>query len=669
MKQVVKKGSSVSEAITSGISHFNTTKEHVKIDVIQGSKKGFLGIGKQEAIVQITLLQSTDPIAELLTPKESLPAQPVKAKKEEFAGKAWITNGVLHHQDGIDSFPILHAPNNVEVYCGKELLEEKRIILDDSNSYTLNPIESHRRTKWKIDVNQTKLEAVLSIDPGFKTVRTLEDVKPDTRIEVLTNEKTTIINSLTYEEVMQELQNQKVVIGFNQAEIINAIKTKESGQFIVATGKQPGEGREGRVELLLNLDIKNGPQISEEGLANYREIKVIPNIEQGKIIALIHQPVQGKPGYTITNEPIDAIPYQEIVVKSGKGVVIIDDKIVAIDSGRPHIQKRGKLHRVSILPKLTHRNDVNIATGNIHFKGDVEIFGEVQQGMVVEAEGNIHIHKAVNNAEVLTSGSVNINGNIIHSEISAGRQNILISELGQRLTPIIDVFYALLTVIKQVTLAPGFKSSNFSRNGLHSLIFILLENRFKHLPVLIKQFIEEVKEAEPYLEDENWMGVLTSSTNLFLFISPAEQQVTIQGLEQLLATLRELKQLSETPVEPNSFIIFKHASNSSIYSSGNIIVTGTGCINTTLHSKGKIIGSGIFRGGELFAQGGVELNEVGSEVNAVTLISVPEDQMIDIKMVHGGTVLQIGDVRYTFDQASENVKASFNKQKHIIEFL
>ncbi|WP_306983194.1 FapA family protein [Alkalicoccobacillus murimartini] len=667
MQQVVQKAKTINEAIDSGLSHLKTTKENVTINILQKEKKGLFGIGRQEAIVQLTLINDIN------LPKDVIPQPATKQTKQvavdKNLGKAWITNGTLYHKNAPDSFPVALISDGVELYRNDTLMKEKKVLLDELNAYTLVPIESHRRTSWSLNISNSKLEATLTVEPGFKTIRSVVDTKPDSHIEVMTEEQTSIINSINYEQIMRELQDNQIIIGYNQTEIIRAIETTEPGTFKVATGKRPGDGREGTVELLLNLDVKNGPHINEDGLANYRELKIIPNIKQGKIIALIHQPVQGKPGYTITNETIEARPYHDIIVKAGKGVIIIDDKIVAIESGRPHIQKRGHLYRVSIMPKLLHRDNVSISTGNIHFKGDVEILGEVQQGMTVEADGNIHIHKATNNATVQTSGSININGHIIHSEISAGRHNILISELGQKLAPIISTFESLIGVIKQVTLTQGFKSNNFSTNGLHSLIFILLENRFKHFPLLIKYFIEALKEAEPYLEDENWMSTLSSSTNLFLFLSPADQQVTLQGLEHLLHTLKDLKQLSDSPVEPNSYIIFKHASNSTIYSSGNIIITGTGCINTTLHSRGKVIASGIIRGGELFAQGGVELDEVGSDIGAPTVISVPDDQEIIIKKAYEGAILRIGEVKYTFSETTQHIKASLDKQTHTINFL
>ena len=55
MKEVTKSGRTVEEALHAAISELQTTEDRVKYEVIEESKKGFLGFGFKPAVVQVRL--------------------------------------------------------------------------------------------------------------------------------------------------------------------------------------------------------------------------------------------------------------------------------------------------------------------------------------------------------------------------------------------------------------------------------------------------------------------------------------------------------------------------------------------------------------------------------------------------------------------------------------
>lgn len=58
MTQKIFKGATVSEAVAKGLAYFNLTEDEVKVDVKDAGAKGFLGFGKRQASVEITVLKS-----------------------------------------------------------------------------------------------------------------------------------------------------------------------------------------------------------------------------------------------------------------------------------------------------------------------------------------------------------------------------------------------------------------------------------------------------------------------------------------------------------------------------------------------------------------------------------------------------------------------------------
>lgn len=158
---------------------------------------------------------------------------------------------------------------------------------------------------------------------------------------------------------------------------------------------KPKEGENGKIELLVDLNKGAKVKEKEDGTVDFREKQEFPSVEKGQVIAIVHPPVPGIPGITVTNEPLPPKPTYPLTIQPGKGIALIEQgkKILATETGRPLIEQRGLIVRVSIFPKLVHSHDVNLLSGNIRFKGDLDVLGNVEEGMVVEADGNILIQK------------------------------------------------------------------------------------------------------------------------------------------------------------------------------------------------------------------------------------------------------------------------------------
>ena len=88
----------------------------------------------------------------------------------------------------------------------------------------------------------------------------------------------------------------------------------------------------------VNTKVEVGLKEKEDGRIDFRELKAIPYVDKGKVIGIIHPPIFGKLGYTVTNEPIPAKQTFPLTVQAGKGIAVIEDKIIAKESGRPKIE-------------------------------------------------------------------------------------------------------------------------------------------------------------------------------------------------------------------------------------------------------------------------------------------------------------------------------------------
>lgn len=513
-------------------------------------------------------------------------------------------------------------------------------------------------------MDQHRLKVILKVEPGYKIKRKVIDLDPAHHLELVVEETSEVENNLSYATVLHELESLRVKYGFNQSEISKAMEVMEPATYEIATGIKPKPGKEGWLDIRVDVEASEGLKEKEDGSVDFREIKTIPSVERGQVIAVVHPPVPGEMGYTVTNEPLPAKQTFPIILKTGKGVMSVDNTIVATESGRPFIEKRGQLVKISIMQKLTHVGNVDLASGNIRFLGDVEITGQVKETMSVEAEGDIIVHETVNNANLTASGAIITYGNVIGSNVSAGKNNMLIAELGHLLGIMHQHVSNIIRIIQQLSVSPAFKSSDLSRAGIQPLLRILLEKKFKTFPPIAKKYVDVVRMSEDYLQEDDWREIATLLDKLFLSLTI--EIASIETIMRLSQNMKQLHELSKIPIEPDSYITISNSLNSSLYCSGNVLIIGQGCINTKIHAGGKLKIMGILRGGEVYGRLGVEINEVGAESGTSTLISVPDDQQIQIKKVMEGSSIKIGNSKYIFTETRYNITAYLDKDGRIV---
>lgn len=693
MQNIISKGKNITEAISIGLELMGATKQEVNIEILQQETKGFMGILGKQAAVKLTRITANNPqpernvldefekmieeeqnpipvirkmVEEEISPLSELDIYRIrKLQMEEVSGKVWVEDGKLKCKSSPNNFPMVTIGEGVQLFKNEQLVKDKTMIVSEADNYVVKVEDEVRETRWSIKMDASKLKVELKVDPGYTLRRTIQDTDPEQHIELKVEEQKEIDNTLQYVDIMMKLEELRVIYGFYQEEIMGATQTHTEGTFLIAEGIKAQPGKDGWVELKVNVDdIDDGPQETTGGRVDFRETKTLSSVDRGQVVAIIHPPEPGKMGYTVTNEPLPAKQTHPITVRAGNGINVVDDKIVATLSGRPQLEKRGKLVRVAIIPKLVHKGNVDLASGNIRFKGDVEILGEVDERMVVQAEGNVTVHKTITNATITSAEAIVTYSNIISSEISAGKNNLLVVELGVLVKTLYQDVEQIISVINQLTLSPAFKSSDFARGGLQPLIHILLEKKFKNFQTGSKKYVEMVRQNENELFDDGWKEVSLAMTQVFLSVT--KEVITIERIKELTIKMKELYEQSQSTVDANTYIAIPNVLNSQLYCSGNIMVHGQGTVNSKIHSGGKLRVSGNIRGGEAYGRLGVEVNEVGAESGRPTLISVPDDQTIIIKKAMEGTVIQLGTMKHIFNQTTTNVCARLDRDGMLV---
>lgn len=186
--------------------------------------------------------------------------------------------------------------------------------------------------------------------------------------------------------------------GIRYGIIESALKRIIDGQIynqpiMVASGNPAVDGVDGYYEYKYNHHKDSKPQMKEDGSVDYWSVNSIQSVTAGDVIAVYHPPVQGSDGMNVRGAAVLAKRGKDQAMLKGKGFLRSDDGLTYTAEIDGKIEMQGD--RVMILAIHEIGGDADISTGNIDFRGDVVIHGNVESGIVINATGSITIDGTV----------------------------------------------------------------------------------------------------------------------------------------------------------------------------------------------------------------------------------------------------------------------------------
>ena len=162
---------------------------------------------------------------------------------------------------------------------------------------------------------------------------------------------------------------------------------------LVASGVPVIDGIDGYYEFKFKTSKDNKPQMKEDGSVDYWSVNSIQSVVAGDIIAEYHPPVQGTDGMNVRGVTVLAKRGKEQPMLKGKGFLRSEDGLTYTAEIDGKIEMQGD--RIMVLAIHEVAGDADISTGNIDFRGDVVIHGNVENGIVINATGSITIDGTV----------------------------------------------------------------------------------------------------------------------------------------------------------------------------------------------------------------------------------------------------------------------------------
>ena len=506
------------------------------------------------------------------------------------------------------------------------------------------------------------------MEDNEKTEQTGEEkvfTQPEPPVIIVSKDKMSVlmeiidpVDSLSEQDLQNMLKQRGVVHGIIEGALAELVTSRSGGPKLVAVGSPAGEPVNEKVEFLFKGGQEENSGSTDRDRIDFRETFDVPSVESGTVLAVKHPGQRGTTGTTVTGEQVPPREPAILELRAGKGAELIDEGrgIKSVTSGRPWSATRGRVVQVGVEQVYMHQGDVDLKTGNIRFKGQVDISGNVTDGMEVHVIGKLNVAGFVSNAKIITGGDVYITKGITGSNVRVGGNTAAYAAFEKNFEELLNQLRSLNNAVAQLYSASvAFKEKSFGQ-----LVMILLDRKYLSVNKMVKNTQDMVRKCNIELPQE----LIKTANSLDSLIGL--QVLSLKGFNELFtdldASLSLIRQLKKHKANAR----INSVRNSVVETTGSILVEGQGCFSSRLVALGKINIQGVFRGGEIYAREGITVGELGTPTGTVTIVRVDQTAVIQAQVVHQGTLLQVGNRKYEVLVTSKSVRARLNPQGDVV---
>jgi len=542
--------------------------------------------------------------------------------------------------------PSLTPGDNVIIKVNKREITEKTPVSAEDD-IEIKPRDQEASLNYTVQVDDTLMQAYMSVSYKVGQKFSINDSKPTQDLMVTAEFKEEVPpQALDYTTVIVELAQKRITHYINEGKIRTLLTCGQNCQKeLIAEGVPPKPPVDESIEYVFqNKEFEEGRRL--------RRMEKILSVEAGEVLAVKHPGIPGEPGINLNGAPVGVRDPKTLSIKARKGVKLAPDgtKAYAAIDGRPDVVN-GKL---SVLPVYNHKGNVNPKTGDINFKGDVVVSGNVEDYMVISATGDVTVTGFVANSTINSGGNITIKGNIVGCKLFAGKFSLFCSSILNYLTNMEHQAALILKFVSQL------QSQMQGKIPLDAAVKAIIKQKFPDLSQQTATFAVNIRgKAEYAMMEEPVVLAVNQLTEAFDVINN-EKVYTDEMFTKLQETITKAKDILESLSRQECSLNGKYVQSSTLAASADIIINGEGCHQSTLNAgrKVEIKGTkGLFKGGEINAGGDIYIKEAGSELGAATKISTKAKQKIRMDIAWPGV-----------EASTDTTRKVFYKKQHKIVF-
>ncbi len=218
-------------------------------------------------------------------------------------------------------------------------------------------------------------------------------------------------------EILNFLSSMGVRNGINRSRVSAMIKKHiYNREQLVAEGQRPEDGTDGYYEYFFDNtgEGKKHPKINEDGTVDYTSVNVIECVLAGDKLAVYHPAVREKSGMSVKGKPVPGKRAKELLPLKTLNCEYVPEEqaYYASIEGRVEASKA----KLSVTGVQEFSKDIDNVFGNVNFKGDVIIHGDVAEGVHVSVTRSLTIEGVFRGASLGAGEDIVVKGGILGTE-------------------------------------------------------------------------------------------------------------------------------------------------------------------------------------------------------------------------------------------------------------
>ncbi len=210
-----------------------------------------------------------------------------------------------------------------------------------------------------------------------------------------------------YSKVMLlDILAEKGIINGLQEDAIDdlLITEKYDTEVLVAVGEPMIPGKDGFYTFHFNQEFSPRPLVRNDGTVDYRSIVTMELVEEGQHIVTYTPAIAGKDGYNVFGAKIPSPRARDLAPLRGKGFNRSDDGCKYYSAMVGKIIRTGD--SILVTPVHEVNGNADILGGNIDFRGDVIVHGDVVDNITIRARGSIVVDGVAENCTLDADGDI-----------------------------------------------------------------------------------------------------------------------------------------------------------------------------------------------------------------------------------------------------------------------
>lgn len=250
-------------------------------------------------------------------------------------------------------------------------------------------LEINYNGAYKLNVSEDKMQVMLDLFPP-------------------SSEGKKFLFKQLFEELLQfglktEIDGQAIEAG------ITSLEGKELPLYNIkiATGFQPLDGVDGKIEYFVNTKVDFSPQVDNDGRVDFYNLNIINSVEKGQDLVLYHPHIEERDGKNVFGDLIPARKARVIKFPQGKNTYtesenpnLLKSKVDGIIIEKDGIISVSEIYKIN--------GNVDYSTGNINNKGSVSVLGDVKSGFSMEVNDAVDVRGIVEDCVIKAGADVRV---------------------------------------------------------------------------------------------------------------------------------------------------------------------------------------------------------------------------------------------------------------------